>query len=367
MTHWIAAALAAVLPLVFPTAGPTSSKVPHINHVFIVVLENESAADTFGPDSSAPYLAQTLRSKGAFLPNYYAIGHASLDNYIAMVSGQGPNSQTQSDCHVFTDFVPGTPTSDGQYIGQGCVYPPGVKTIANQLEDSGYTWKGYMEDMGTACRHPEINTPDSDQEAEVDDQYATRHNPFVYFRAIIDFPTCAQNDVDFSQLATDLQQASTTPNYAFITPNLCNDGHDRPCVDGRPGGLETADQWLRSNVPAILSSPGFKDHGLLIITFDEAEATDDGAASACCGEVPGPNTMNPGGPTPGPGGGRVGAVLLSPCIKPGTTDSTPYNHYSLLRTIERNFALPYLGFAQTPDPGASGAATLNRPGCGGKF
>ena len=368
MTRRIAAALIVVVALLGTSAGTASAKLPHINHVFIVVLENENAADTFGPDTPAPYLAQTLRSKGAFLPNYYAIGHLSLDNYIAMVSGQGPNAETQSDCQIYTDFLPGIPTTDGQYIGQGCVYPPGVETIANQLEGSGYAWKGYMEDMGTPCRHPAINSPDDTQNAEVGDQYAARHNPFVYFRSIIDFPTCAQNDVDFSHLATDLQQDSTTPSYSFITPNLCNDGHDSPCVDGRPGGLETADQWLRSNVPAILGSPGFQNHGLLIITFDEAESGPGGEAdsSACCGEVPGPNTINPGGPTPGPGGGRIGAVLLSPCIKPGTTDSTPYNHYSLLRTIERNFGLPYLGFARSPDPGAIGSATLNNPGCGGK-
>jgi hypothetical protein len=345
-----------------PVSG--RSQVPHLKHVFNIVLENESADITFGADTPAPYLAETLRSKGAFLPNYYAIGHASLGNYIAMVSGQGENQQTQSDCPVFTDFIPGTRTSDGQYIGQGCVYPRPVETIANQLESSGYTWRGYMEDMGTACRHPAVDAPDADQEAEDGDQYATRHNPFVYFHAIIDDRTCARNDVDFSRLGHELRRASTTPNYAFIVPNLCNSGHDSPCVDGQPGGLESADQWLRSTVPMILGSPGFRDHGLLIITFDEAES-----ASGCCGELPGPNTDNPaGGDQPdGSGGGRVGAVLLSPCIEPGTTDETPYNHYSLLRTIERNFDLPYLGFARRPDPGVIGSAALNRPDCRGKL
>jgi phosphatidylinositol-3-phosphatase len=365
MIRRAAAALIAVLALLCASAGSASASVPHIKHVFIIALENENAADTFGPGSPAPYLAQTLRSRGAFLPNYYAIGHLSLDNYIAMVSGQGPNGETQSDCQFYTNFLPGTPTTNGQYIGQGCVYPPGVKTIANQLEGSGNTWKGYMEDMGTACRHPAINAHDDTQTARVGDQYAARHNPFVYFHSITDFPTCGRNDVDYSRLAVDLRQASTTPNYAFITPNLCNDGHDSPCVDGRPGGLPTADQWLRSNVPTILNSSGFKDHGLLVITFDEANAGPGGGAdaSACCGEVSGPNTINPGGPTAGPGGGRVGAVLLSPCIKPKTMDSTPYNHYSLLRTIERNFGLPYLGFARQPNPGAIGSAALNDPGC----
>src|SRR5206468_1350207 len=122
MIRKTAAALIAIVAVLGAVAGSASAKVPHLNHVFIITLENENAADTFGPESPAPYLSQTLRSKGTFLPNYYGIGHLSLDNYIAMVSGQGPNSQTQSDCQFYTDFLPGTPTGDGQYIGQGCVY-----------------------------------------------------------------------------------------------------------------------------------------------------------------------------------------------------------------------------------------------------
>ena len=34
---------------------------------------------------------------GALLENYYAIGHASADNYIAQVSGQAPDLGTQAD------------------------------------------------------------------------------------------------------------------------------------------------------------------------------------------------------------------------------------------------------------------------------
>ncbi len=347
-------------------------RVPHVKHVFIVVLENENADTSFGPGSKAPYLAKRLRSKGVFLPNYYATGHFSLDNYISMISGQAPNPSTQADCPFFTEFAPGSATSDGQFMGNGCVYPAPAETIANQLEDSGYTWKGYMEDMdkGTPpgpkpCRHPDIGSQDDTQSAEVGDQYATRHNPFVYFHSIIDFPTCKKNDVDFKHLRPDLRHRGTTPNYAFITPNLCHDGHDAPCVNGKPGGLVSANRWLRHKMPLILHSPAFKHRGLLIVTFDEAESTGgDADSSACCFERPGPNTPSPGGPTPGPGGGKVGAVLLSPCIRPGTRDPTPYNHYSMLRSIEHNFHLPYLGYAGDPRLVPFGTKTLNRPSCG---
>jgi phosphatidylinositol-3-phosphatase len=231
-----------------------------------------------------------------------------------------------------------------------------------------------MEDMNAAappgkqdpCRHPAIGSQDDTQSAEVGDQYATRHNPFVYFHSIIDFPTCQQHDVDFTHLRHDLKHLGTTPNYSFITPNLCHDGHDEPCVDGQPGGLVSANRWLRHKMPLILHSPAFKQRGLLIVTFDEADATGGSAdSSACCYEQPGPNTPSPGGPTPGPGGGRVGAVLVSPCIRAGTRDPTPYNHYSMLRSIERNFQLPYLGYAGDPRLVPFGPKTLSRPGCGG--
>jgi hypothetical protein len=372
----LAALMATACALCALAVPSAAGAVPYFKHVFIVVLENEDASSTFGKHSEAPYLARTLRQRGAFVPNYYGIAHNSLTDYIAMVSGQSANIQTQADCQVYNDVVPGTPTSDGQYLGSGCVYPVGVQTIANQLQDFGYRWKGYMEDMNAAapkgkefpCRHPAIGERDPWQDAEPGDQYATRHNPFVYFHSIIDFRTCRRHDVDFSHLRKDLRRKRTTPNYAFITPNLCHDGHDEPCVTGAPGGLKSINRWLRNKMPRILRSPAFKDRGLLIVTFDEAEATGpDADSSACCNEKPGPNMIppeTPGALTPGPGGGRVGAVMVSPCIRRGTVSKHRYNHYSLLRSIEKNFHLPYLGYAGQPGLRPFGADILNRPSCG---
>jgi phosphatidylinositol-3-phosphatase len=370
------AALAAALAVaLFGAASPAPAAIPHVNHVFIVVLENENADATFGPSTEIPYLAKTLTSMGAYLPNYYATGHLSLDNYIAMVSGQGPNIQTQADCQIYTDFTAlSGPDSDGQFVNPlgGCVYPVGVGNIATQLEGNGFTWRGYMQDMANStpaepatCRHPSINTRDGTQDATPTDQYATRHNPFVYFHSIIDSPTCQANDVDLSRLGPDLASAATTPNYAFITPDLCNDGHDSPCADGQPGGMVQANTFLQGVIPQIMASPAYLDRGLIIITFDEAEAEpgEQGDASACCNERPGPNTVNPGGPIPGPGGGRIGAVMLSNCIRPGTVSTEPYNHYSLLRSIEDNFGLPHLGFAAQAGLRPFGEDVLNYPTC----
>ena len=85
-------------------ASVASASLPPIRHVFVIIDENESESTTFGPGSEAPYLSQTLVSQGAYLSHYYGIGHASLDNYIAMVSGQAPNPLTSGDCTTFADF-----------------------------------------------------------------------------------------------------------------------------------------------------------------------------------------------------------------------------------------------------------------------
>jgi phosphatidylinositol-3-phosphatase len=350
------------------SAAPAGAQ-PRIRHVFVLILENENADSTFGPGSAAPYLANTLTSRGVFLPQFYGVTHLSLGNYVAMVSGQGSNPQTQADCMVFSDFGPGVFGPDGQALGQGCVYPSSVKTIADQLTEAGLSWKGYMEDMGNdparesqTCAHPPINGSDPTQTASATDQYAARHNPFVYFHSIIDSSICDHNDVPLTRLPRDLNRITTTPHFSFITPDLCHDGHDTNCANGEPGGLVSADAFLRRWVPRIMNSPAYRQDGMLLITFDEAEATGGTAdSSACCNEAQFPNTPNNGGPTPGMGGGRVGAVALSRFIAPGTVSVHPYNHFSMLRTIEDLFGLPHLGYAESPDPGSFGADVFKTP------
>lgn len=334
-------------------AGGGRPALPPVRHVFVLVLENEDAAAAFGPGSPARYLAKTLKARGAFLPAYHGITHASLGNYVALISGQGPSPATRSDCHVYTDFAATGTGANGQVLGDGCVYPRTVRTLAGQLTAAGLRWKGYMEDMGNnparepaRCGAPTVGAIDRTQQATVGDQYAARHNPFVYFHAMVDSPLCRHNVVPLGRLASDLRRVATTANVTFITPNLCHDGHDSPCVDGRPGGLVSADAFLRAWVPRITSSPAFRRDGMLLVTFDEAEND----ASACCRQAPYPNVAGDRS-----GGGRVGAVVLSRYVRAGTSTNRAYNHFSTLRTIEALFGLPYLGYAASPDPGRFGA------------
>jgi hypothetical protein len=329
---------------------------PPIKHVFIIVLENESASTTFAPSSPAPYLSQTLTSEGAFVPNYFGIGHSSLDNYIAMIGGQPPNPTTQADCPTFQNMSTDTTASFGAVNGSGCLYPADTPTIVNQLTAAHLTWGAYMDEMGldparepATCPQPVVGAADNTESAETAapfDEYANRHNPFLYYHSITDnLADCQSHVVNLSQLPAALSSVATTPNYVFITPDLCNDGHNTApsCAPGEAGGLAQVNTFLQTWVPQITASPAFKQDGLLLITFDEAASSD---ASACCGELPGPAAANPGGT--GAGGGDTGAVMLSPFIKPGTVTQTAYNHYSMLASIEDLFGLSHLGYAQLP-------------------
>jgi hypothetical protein len=215
-----------------------------------------------------------------------------------------------------------------------------------------------MQDMGRPCRHPALDSHDGTQQAEVGDQYATRHNPFMYFHSVIDRKLwCKKHVVDLTSLRHDLAKRSTTRNLSFITPDLCSDGHDEPCVDGRPGGLASIDAWMKRWVPRILRSPAFRRDGALVITSDESDGPQSDS-SACCGEVAGPNSPMPG--INGMGGGKIGALVISRWTLPGSWSTTPYNHYSLLASLEETFGLGKLGYARQAGLNRFGLDVWNR-------
>ncbi len=427
-----------------------------VKHVVVIDLENESFGATFGPNSPATYLNSTLLKQGELVKNYFGTGHVSLDNYLSQISGQAPNDVTSADCATnltsltgtYNDVTPGTldPNQElypGQVDGQGCVMPASVKTIGDQLDalsprTPALNWREYAEDMGndpvrdggqadpsggTVCAHPTQsgglaaddtnsaqgpNATGSQVKSATIDQYAARHNPFVYFHSVTDdqqacdrhvvslgtvkVGTAGQPDAFTGHLATDFASESTTPKFSFISPNLCNTGHDATCAGtnvegGTAGGLAGADLWLKHWMPLLLNSPAYRSgNTMIVLTFDEGGITDTAAGD---NEKPGPNSANPGysallntpaaalggktyyqllgftSLTPGvqpvtgtmPGGGQMGAVVFnSRLVKAGSVDDAgSYNHYSALRTYEDLLGLHkggadgkgHLGFAST--------------------
>src|ERR1700739_4678712 len=118
------AALLGTLPIRMMAAPNESEDLRHrIKHVFVIVLENEGFDVTFGPNSKAPFLSKTLTAQGVLLNQYYGTGHVSLDNYIAMLSGQAATPDTRNDCQVYADFALTGTTPDGQAIVSGCGSP----------------------------------------------------------------------------------------------------------------------------------------------------------------------------------------------------------------------------------------------------
>jgi phosphatidylinositol-3-phosphatase len=325
---------------------PRPSYVPPIRHVFVINIENKGYDETWGDGSAAPYLAGHLRHMGVLLNSYYGTAHESLPNYIAQISGQAPNAQTQADCQVYSRFVQTGEQAPGQAVGTGCVYPVGVHSLPRQMSTAKLRWRGYMQQMDQPCVHPTLGKPDPTQHATPGHNYAVRHDPFMYFESLTRNPTYCQRHVrPLNDLVKTLRHPRHTPNLVYITPDLCRDGHDATCANGQKGGLVQVNGFLKTWAPRILASQAFQRNGMLVITADESDGPAEDS-TACCDEAPGPNLLLGTGPgITGPGGGRVGALVISHFTKPNTWSTTPYNHYSLLGSLEEIFRLPKIGMA----------------------
>jgi hypothetical protein len=347
------------------SAGGSGTKLPRVKHVFAIMLSDEPFASVFGPSSSAPYLSKTLERRGELLVRYYAVAHGALAGGIALLSGQGPTDQTAANCPTYTDITPGRATVNQQVAGQGCVYPPSTGTLPAQLAAKHLQWRAYVQGIGEgavgACAHPAPGQVDpAAAQAPTGQGYATFRNPVVYFHSVIDSRACQLDDVGLGRLGADLSSAKGTPSFSYIVPDRCHDGDSVPCAPGAPAGMAPADAFLGQVVPKILASKAYKDGGLLLITVDQAPVSGEFAdSSSCCGQPQFPNLTlaGPAGATR-KGGGQVGALLLSPFVKPATTSQEPFNHFSLLRTIEDLFGLAHLGYAALPSVSSLPASVL---------
>jgi hypothetical protein len=345
------------------TTTPTaSSTLPKVSHVFEIALSTTSYAAAFADKSAAPYL-HSLEAKGTLLRGYESLGHGELADYLATVSGQGPNAATTGGCSKYLEFRQGVVAkSNGLVPGAGCVYPETALTIGDQVTAKGATWKAYIADMGKqTCSHPNSGAVDDAVLPGADSGYDTHHNPFIYFHSLLDLGDCASDDQDLTHLPSALAHKSTTAKFSFIAPGACEDAAasaatpapttttptttNSPtstssttsttstetttstmpetttttattpapaaeCPVGQPVGIAAEDAFLKLWVPRILASPGYKAGGVLIVAFA------------------GERGRHPGHPV------RTGALVLSRYTKKGKVISTAYRPYSLLRSVE---------------------------------
>jgi hypothetical protein len=181
-----------------------------------------------------------------------------------------------------------------------------IKTLPDQLTEAGRTWKAYVEGAADGLN------PGDDPCARPPDQQP--RDPFLRFAAITSSSECGSSIAPPEQLAADVADTDSAPSFSYILPGPAHDGSTT---------LADADAWLRTTVQPILDSKAYADGGLIVITFD-AGAPDDAIG----------------------GGGRTGALVLSPFVTPGGTVGAPYDAFALLRTIEDLFALEPLGYAK---------------------
>ena len=247
-----------------PSPTPSSSAAAAASHIFVIVMENRS----YNQVIDSPYISE-LAAKYGVATNYHSVSSPSLPNYLALTSG------------------------DTWGIGDNEFHRLPAGGLGGQLSDAGIEWRAYMDGMSKGC----FDSPPP---------YALKHNPFPYYGG-----ACPPQVVPLTHFADDM--SATGPRFVWITPDLCNDGHD--CSNA------AAESWLSQMVPIIQALKAWQDNGLLVITWDEGSGDDN--------------------------------QVLTLVIRPNSTakrSDRQYDHYSLLATIEDQFRLPRLGQAAQATP-----------------
>lgn len=282
------------------------AQVPRVEHVFIVVEENQDFGVVIGDRSPMPYLNE-LASQYAIAASYYATAHPSISNYFMLTTGKAIGKELK----VLADKRTASVSDDN---------------VVRALRRSHKTWRSYAEGIPSAG-YTGGNLNDS--------HYVKRHNPLAYFENDFDQTEAASNLVPFSQFQDDLRKGSFA-NYSFVVPNLLHDAHDVAGPDGRDEGqagcgnrqaLKQADDWLRDNIGPLIDSSLFKEKGLLVIVFDEA-CDDDESDGAGHDES----------------GGRVAMLLVSSRVNAGYRSITLYHHEDTLALTLEALGLDRSGF-----------------------
>jgi phosphatidylinositol-3-phosphatase len=336
------------------SGGPS---VPHLDRVFVIMMENTSYSDLLNPANSNTTFIRGLAQNYGLATNYYGVTHPSLPNYVAAISGSnwGSNSDdvAQAD-HGYFDHL----------------------SLTDQLNSTGISWKGYMESMpsaGYTGNYGECTTStgSSDPTCTAGGDtgsalYVRKHNPFMLLPDVFNDPQQAANVVPLTQLTTDLN-SRRAPQFVWISPNICNDMHggapqcpyaNSPTDANQAALYRDGDNFLKTWVTAIMHSRAWTAHSAIFVTWDEGGYDDSPPFgpldnSGCCDSPVLPATpANPstagGGDLVGGtlyGGGHVPMIVIAPDGARGVTDTTPTNHYSLLQTIELSWRLPLLANA----------------------
>ncbi len=247
----------------------------------------------------------------------------------------------------------------GQVEGNGCAYPAETATLPGQLAEKELSWKAYVEGIGRraspTCRHPARSRPGKRLPGDPGPGATLRLLPLDRATG----PSARRATSASNSSRPTCKPPKTTPALSYIVPDACHAGGELPCEEGEPAGPLAAEEFLKRVVPAIEASPAYKEGG------PDRDHLRRRPARPAPRPTPAPAAISPAYPNiparshaaeaaagpvkPSGGGGRVGLLLLSPFVAPGTVDESGYfNHYSLLNSIEELFELEPLGYASEP-------------------
>lgn len=297
-------AAALVLSASASPAPASRATLKNFQHVWVVMMENTGYASLIG-NPNAPWINQAAAQHG-LATDYFGVTHPSQPNYVAVTSGSTNGVASDNDTTI------------------------DVPNIVDQLEAHGKTWRDYQQSL-SLCNGDKLAHACGNQ------LYERKHNPFVSYQDIQTNAARMANVVDLSQLDADLASGHVA-DYNFIAPDQCHDMHGRggggpsdPCNFSNVQHLIAAgDAFLRDLVSEITSSPSWNGNSVIFIAWDESDFTNSGPfgfgdTSGCCDASP--------------GGGHVVSLVISHSDHAARTSSVPYNHYSLLATIEDGWNL----------------------------
>lgn len=327
------------------SADSSQSANANLKHVFVIMLENHSKSSVIG-NPNAPYISSLAHDYG-MAANYYAVTHPSEPNYVATISGSNWFVNDDQSTNTFNHA-----------------------NLVDQLEARGKSWAAYMETM------PSVGYTGAQYPANAA-LYVNKHNPFVLFDDIRTNSARLSNIKPYTSFADDMNSGNVA-DFVWISPNQCHDMHGGvytsvagESVDGAPcpygstrddpndAALKTkADAFVQTAVTTIMSSKAWTGNSAIFILTDENDFTGDAAtdgwesAAGCCDSPilpPGYKFLDSHGNPDGHvwaggtyGGGLVPAIVVTTHGVRGYVSEQPYNHYSLLRTIEKAWDLGYL-------------------------
>ncbi len=294
----------AAIPAVAGVRGrlAASSGVPSYRHIFVVMLENSNYDQIIG-NANAPRINALARSYG-LATRSYGVTHPSEPNYVATIGG---------DYFGIQDDAPFSSTANG--VNHTIDGP----SLASQLDAARLSWKTYQG----ALPHPGYDGTQYPPSGAA--LYASKHDPFLNFKSVRGSQKEMRKIVPDTAITLDLRSVATTPNFSYIVPDQCHDMHGTAGCADRATLVKDGDAYAGRLVAQIEGSPVWSTgNSAIVVTWDEDDAATSPPPGCCAAK---------------PGGGHIATIVITNHGPRGLRDSTPYNHYSLLRTVQDAFGL----------------------------